>query len=174
MWNSPSLWSCRFSFFKAFLCFLCFLRPFGTLAALKEETAVSVRKARKHTDCRKQQQKTHTFNTKTKLQNMCEPERTDGGVRMAEIPTSYISWHNQSELWDNVCLLTKGKRLINGAIWPKEPNKEWFKFKSLNIWSFFFLTGLLLDWRAVKCSLTFWCQHTPTHVCDADLCVCVR
>lgn len=52
--------------------------------------------------------------------------------------TSYISWHNQSELWDNVCLLTKGKRLINGAIWPKKTNKEWFKFKSLNIWSFFF------------------------------------
>lgn len=74
---------------------------------------------------------------------MCEPERTDGGVRMVEVPTStsYISWHNQSELWDNVCLLTKGKRLINGPIWPKNPNKEWCKL-SLNIWSFFFF---LLD-----------------------------
>lgn len=71
------------------MCFLCFLRPFGTLAALKEETAVSVRKARKHTDCRKQQ-KTHTFNTKTKLLNMCEPERTDGGQRYKLAPLTFL------------------------------------------------------------------------------------
>lgn len=60
------------------------------MAALKEETAVSVRKARKHTDCRKQQQKTHTFNTKTKLLNMCEPESTDGGQRYKLAPLTFL------------------------------------------------------------------------------------
>lgn len=87
--------------------------------------------------------------------------------------TSYISWHNQSELWDNVCLLTKGKRLINGAIWPKKTNKEWFKFKSLNIWSFFFFNWTFIGLKSCEMQpYLLMPACTYTRVWRRPVCLC--